>query len=160
MATDPISTTGISELTQRNNKLNTMFDTLTGQVSNVTGSLLNGSIPEDVQAQVRQLASENAGIKGLGFGQGGRALGVRDLGLTSLQLQQQGLSSALQLQQNLNQAKTTQAAEITSRYGLLGDVLGKYHSIAAELQLNDADTSSVSGDYIDFMKELRKQLIG
>jgi len=49
--------------------LNSMYNTLTGKMGESALQLMTGAIPDDVQAQVRQLASENAGLRGLGLGQ-------------------------------------------------------------------------------------------
>ena len=67
------------------------FNDLMAQMSKVAGSQLKGEIPADVEAQVRMRAAEKGLFYGLGSGSpANRALTARDLGLTSLQIQQQG----------------------------------------------------------------------
>lgn len=61
---------------------------------NIIGAQLRGEIPADVAAQVANKAA-SAGFAG-GFGPGsgiGRSLTARDFGLTSMQIQQQGLGN-------------------------------------------------------------------
>lgn len=62
-------------------------------MNDVNKSLLAGEIPSDVSAQVRRMASESSGAKGLGTGLASQNLTARDLGLTSAQIQQQGLQN-------------------------------------------------------------------
>lgn len=54
-------------------------------------SYLRGEIPADVQSQIRRMTSERGLASAIGRGQAGQAATARDLGLTSLQLQQQGV---------------------------------------------------------------------
>lgn len=69
----------------------TAFNDLMKQMSTVAGSQLKGEIPADVEAQVRMQAAEKGLFNGLGAnGPANRALTARDLGLTSMQIQQQG----------------------------------------------------------------------
>lgn len=70
-----------------------------------TQSLLNGQIPADVQAQIQNSTAFQALQGGYGGSGMAHALTARDLGLTSLQLQQQGgqqLGQQQQLAQQLN----------------------------------------------------------
>lgn len=55
-------------------------------------SLLKGEIPADVAAQLREQVSQSSIAGGL-FGGGARSLTARDLGQTSLGIQQQGLAN-------------------------------------------------------------------
>lgn len=64
-------------------------------------SMLRGEIPEDVGRQVEQRSAQRAAAGGFGGSGMQRALTARDLGLTSLNLIQQGINSAGQW---LNQA--------------------------------------------------------
>jgi hypothetical protein len=51
--------------------------------------MITGAIPKDVQDSVIRALSETSGQKGI-FGQKARGIAARDLGLTSLQVQEQG----------------------------------------------------------------------
>lgn len=69
-----------------------------GQIQSNIGSQLRGEINPDVAAAIQRNSAGRA-LQG-GFGGGsmlGRNLTARDFGLTSMQLQQQGFSNALQL---------------------------------------------------------------
>lgn len=80
-------------------KLDTLSDFYNTQILGMTESaktlddlsksLLEGKIPKDVENQLRMTLSESSSAKGL-FGQAGRALAAKDLGLTSLQMKQTG----------------------------------------------------------------------
>lgn len=60
-------------------------------------SFLQGKLPQDVADQIRQNTSESALRFGIGTQQAGAALTARDLGLTSLQVKQQGISQQAQI---------------------------------------------------------------
>jgi len=70
------------------------YDAITKTATGNIQSMLKGELPQDVQGQI----SRNAAAKALGGGYAGSGshgnLVARDLGLTSLDLTQQGLSSA------------------------------------------------------------------
>lgn len=70
------------------------YDALVGKQGEVVGSMLAGELPKDVVSQVQRNSAERAGAGGYGGSGMGRNLEARDLGLNSLQLVQQGLSSA------------------------------------------------------------------
>jgi hypothetical protein len=62
------------------------------QVNSITDSLLRGELPQDVQSSILRSGAARSlgmGVGGSGFG---RNLTLRDLGLTSMQAQQQGFS--------------------------------------------------------------------
>lgn len=59
-------------------------------------SMIRGEIPDDVSQQVQQFANERAFSGGFGGSGLARNLTARDLGLTSLNLTQSGISSAQQ----------------------------------------------------------------
>jgi len=76
-----------------------------GQFGQNTQALLNGQIPADVQAQIQNSAAFQALQGGYGGSNMAHALTARDLGTTSLGLQQQGaqnLGQQQQLAQQLN----------------------------------------------------------
>lgn len=70
------------------------YDAIVGQQGKLVSSMLSGKLPEEVVSQVQRNAAERAGVGGYGGSGMGRNLEARDLGLTSLQLTQQGLSAA------------------------------------------------------------------
>jgi len=82
--------------------------------------MLSGELPDDVVAQIRNNAAEAAIQGGLGLGQAARNLEARDLGLTSIQLQQQGvqtMQAAAQIREVA--AKTAEARrQFTESYRL------------------------------------------
>ena len=61
------------------------------KMESLSSSYLKGEIPSDVQAQIRRLTSERGLASGIGRGQAGQAMTARDLGLTSMDLQSQGV---------------------------------------------------------------------
>ena len=67
-----------------------------------TESMLAGDIPQDVQDQLAQISAERGIQSGLGSGEAARNLTMRDLGRTSLDLQQQGIQNV----QGLGQVQT------------------------------------------------------
>lgn len=71
------------------------YDQMVQQASQNIGAALKGELPTDVQQQIQRSTAGRALAGGFGGGSGfGRALTARDLGLTSLQLQNQGLAQA------------------------------------------------------------------
>ena len=71
------------------------YDQMVQQASKNIGAALKGELPADVQAQIQRSTAGRALAGGFGGASGfGRALTARDLGLTSLQLQNQGLAQA------------------------------------------------------------------
>jgi hypothetical protein len=65
-----------------------------GKAQGIVNSQLAGEIPADVQAQIQRSSAARAISGGYGGGSGlGRNLTLRDLGLTSLQQQQQGFNN-------------------------------------------------------------------
>lgn len=75
--------------------LNTMFDELTGKMGKIATEQMSGVVPEDVQKQLKIMSAEASLSRGLGSGsQASRYIEARDLGLTSLDIQQKGLATA------------------------------------------------------------------
>ena len=71
------------------------YDQLVKQAGANIGSALRGEISPEVSAQVQRSTAGRALSGGFGAGSGfGRALTARDLGLTAMQLQNQGLAQA------------------------------------------------------------------
>ena len=93
------------------------------QIADSAQSLLKGELPADVAAQIRQQSSEAALRFGLGTDQAAAALTARDLGLTSMQLQQEGVSRMTQAAaMRESSAKLAQSrAEFGRQYNLALD---------------------------------------
>ena len=71
------------------------YDQLVSQAGANIGAALRGEISPEVSAQVQRSTAGRALSGGFGAGSGfGRALTARDLGITSMQLQNQGLAQA------------------------------------------------------------------
>ncbi|MEI7452751.1 MAG: hypothetical protein WCK04_00815 [Actinomycetes bacterium] len=71
------------------------YDQLISQAGKNIGSNLRGEISTDVQSQLQRSAAGRALSGGFGAGSGvGRNLSARDFGLTSMQIQNQGLQQA------------------------------------------------------------------
>jgi hypothetical protein len=71
------------------------YDQIVQQASKNIGAALSGELSPEVSAQVQRSTAGRALAGGFGGASGfGRALTARDLGLTSLQLQNQGLAQA------------------------------------------------------------------
>lgn len=67
---------------------------LMAKAGSVTQDMLSGVISKDVEAQVSRISAENALRGGLGGGQAARNLEARDFGMTSMDIQRQGVESA------------------------------------------------------------------
>jgi hypothetical protein len=71
------------------------YDQLVSQAGKNIGANLRGEISQDVQSQLQRSAAGRALGGGFGAGSGmGRNLSARDLGLTGMQIQNQGLAQA------------------------------------------------------------------
>ena len=71
------------------------YDQLVSQAGSNIGAALRGEISPEVSAQVQRSTAGRALSGGFGAGSGfGRALTARDLGLTGMQIQNQGLAQA------------------------------------------------------------------
>ena len=71
------------------------YDQLVAQAGKNIGAALRGEISPEVSAQVQRSTAGRALAGGFGAGSGfGRALTARDLGLTGMQIQNQGLAQA------------------------------------------------------------------
>ena len=85
------------------------YDQLIAQAGQNIGASLRGEVSQDVQSQLQRSAAGRALGGGFGGGSGmGRALSARDLGLTSMQIQNQGLNQA---QNFIQQQRTTGMAQ-------------------------------------------------
>ena len=93
------------------------YDQMVQQASKNIGAALKGELPADVQAQIQRSTAGRALAGGFGGGTGfGRALTARDLGLTSLQLQNQGLAQAQNFIQQQRAYGMTQPFSVSSMF--------------------------------------------
>jgi hypothetical protein len=97
-ATDLAKRTTAAEQSQLESQLRRAipgYDQLVKQAGANIGSALRGEISPEVSAQVQRSTAGRALSGGFGAGSGfGRALTARDLGLTGMQIQNQGLAQA------------------------------------------------------------------
>lgn len=93
------------------------YDRLISQASSNIGSALRGELSPEVTQQVQRSTAGRALMSGAGAGSGfGRALTARDLGLTSLNLQQQGLNQAMGFIQNQRSTGMVQPFSVSSMF--------------------------------------------
>lgn len=79
------------------------YDKLLEQQTNLVQAQMRGELPTDVTQAVMRSGAARALGAGLGGGQLGRNLTLRDLGLTSMQMQQTGLQNAMNFIQQQRQ---------------------------------------------------------
>ncbi len=91
------------------------------QAEGVASEQLAGSIPEDVQSEVMRISAENSLQSGLGTGQAARNMTARDLGLTSLQIQQAGQQAASDLAKTRIEQKKANDQFFTTLQGLVNE---------------------------------------
>jgi hypothetical protein len=93
------------------------YDQLVAQAGKNISASLRGELPADVQQQIQRSTAGRALAGGFGGGTGfGRALTARDLGLTSLQLQNQGLAQAQNFIQQQRAFGMTQPFSVSSMF--------------------------------------------
>jgi uncharacterized membrane protein YgcG len=113
-----------------------MFNTMQGN----TNQLLGGQVPTDVQQQIQRSAaftSMMGGTAGAGTGATG-AITARDLGLTSLQMQQQGETQGMNLMTFARQYLMPQPVNPTSLLPLSDLMTGAEYGKNATFQANEA----------------------
>lgn len=93
------------------------YDQLVQQAGKNIGAALRGEISPEVSAQVQRSTAGRALTGGFGGGSGfGRALTARDLGLTGMQIQNQGLAQAQQFIQQQRTFGMTQPFSVSSMF--------------------------------------------
>lgn len=93
------------------------YDQLVKQAGANIGAALRGEISPEASAQVQRSTAGRALTGGFGAGSGfGRALTARDLGLTSMQLQNQGLAQAQNFIQQQRAFGMTQPFSVSSMF--------------------------------------------
>lgn len=93
------------------------YDQLVQQAGKNIGAALRGEISPEVSAQVQRSTAGRALTGGFGGGSGfGRALTARDLGLTGMQIQNQGLAQAQNFIQQQRTFGMTQPFSVSSMF--------------------------------------------
>lgn len=92
------------------------IDSINQRASSNIESMLAGEIPDDVAEAVNRASASSSFARGLGGSGFGRNLRTRDLGLTSLQLTQQGLDSASKWLSNARQTQVAPQMDVTSMF--------------------------------------------
>ena len=93
------------------------YDQIVQQASKNIGAALSGELSPEVSAQVQRSTAGRALAGGFGAGSGfGRSLTARDLGLTSMQLQNQGLAQAQNFIQQQRAFGMTQPFSVSSMF--------------------------------------------
>jgi hypothetical protein len=113
-----------------------MFNTMQGN----TNQLLAGQVPTDVQQQIQRSAAYTGmmgGMAGAGTGTTG-AITARDLGLTSLQMQQQGETQGMNLMTFARNYLMPQPVNPTSLLPLSDLMSGAEYGKNATFQANEA----------------------
>lgn len=106
-----------SVLTEQLRKAIPGYDQIISKASQNIQSQLGGEINPDVSAQVQRSDAAKALAGGYGASSGiGRSLTARDLGMTSMGIQQQGFGNALSYIQNQRQTATVQPMSTSSMF--------------------------------------------
>lgn len=92
------------------------YDALVGKQGEVVGSMLAGQLSPDVVNQIQRNSAERSGAGGYGGTGMARNLEARDLGLTSLQLQTQGLNAAERWLVNTKQLAVPGQMDVSSMF--------------------------------------------
>jgi hypothetical protein len=104
-------------LTEQLRKAIPGYDQIISKASQNIQSQLGGEINPDVSAQVQRSSAAKALAGGYGASSGlGRSLTARDLGLTSMGIQQQGFGNALNYIQNQRATATAQPMSVSSMF--------------------------------------------
>jgi hypothetical protein len=92
------------------------FENIVGQTSENIQANLAGQIPEDVQRAIQRAGASRAVASGVSGSQFGRNLTARDLGLTSLQLMNQGVQQSNQFLANARQNLTAPQFDVSNMF--------------------------------------------
>jgi hypothetical protein len=104
-------------LTEQLRKAIPGYDQIISKASQNIQSQLGGEINPDVSSQVQRSSAAKALAGGYGASSGlGRSLTARDLGLTSMGIQQQGFGNALNYIQNQRSTATAQPMSVSSMF--------------------------------------------
>ena len=114
-----------SQLEQQLRRAIPGYDQLIAQAGSNIGASLRGEVSQDVQSQLQRSAAGRALGGGFGGGSGmGRALSARDFGLTSMQIQNQGLAQAQNFIQQQRTFGMAQPFSISSMFITPGQRIG------------------------------------
>jgi len=101
------------------------YDQLISQAGKNIGANLRGEVSQDVQSQLQRSSAGRALSGGYGAGSGvGRNLSARDFGLTSMQIQNQGLAQAQNFIQQQRTFGMAQPFSISSMFITPGQRIG------------------------------------
>jgi hypothetical protein len=92
------------------------YQEMVGQTSANIQANLAGQIPEDVQRAIQRAGASRAVAGGVAGSQFGRNLTARDLGLTSLQLMNQGVQQSNQFLANARQNLTAPQFDVSNMF--------------------------------------------
>ena len=127
-ATDLATKTTAAEQSQLEQQLRRAipgYDQLIAQAGKNIGSNLRGEVSMDVQSQLQRSAAGRALGGGFGGGTGmGRNLSARDFGLTSMQIQNQGLNQAQNFIQQQRMCGMAQPFSVSSMFVTPGQRIG------------------------------------
>ena len=127
-ATDLATKTTAAEQSQLETQLRRAipgYDQLIAQAGKNIGSNLRGEVSMDVQSQLQRSAAGRALGGGFGGGTGmGRNLSARDFGLTSMQIQNQGLNQAQNFIQQQRMFGMVQPFSVSSMFITPGQRIG------------------------------------
>lgn len=145
----------------------TTIDALSGlrdsasKLSNLSDTYLKGEIPADVQAQVRRLTSQKGLASGIGRGQAGEALTARDLGLTSLEITNQGANlatAASALRESMSKISESRRSfdkEYALRSAEMADIYHRTDIDASKVELARRQfNAEVNGKLVSYVADL------
>lgn len=92
------------------------YDTIVGKGSDAISSMIAGELPEGVSEAVERRAASSAVASGYAGSEASRKLVARDLGITSYQITQQGLDSAMRWILNARQTAVAPQMDVTSMF--------------------------------------------
>lgn len=121
------------------------YDQMLQQASKNIGAALRGEITPEVSSQVQRSTAARALAGGFGGGTGmGRALTARDLGLTGLQLQNQGLAQAQNFIQQQRAFGMVQPFSVSSMFITPAQRIGAIQEQQARMYGRDLTAAQVA----------------
>jgi len=121
------------------------YDQIVQQASKNIGAALSGELSPEVSAQVQRSTAGRALSGGFGAGSGfGRSLTARDLGLTSLQLQNQGLAQAQNFIQQQRAFGMAQPFSVSSMFITPAQRIGAIQEQQARMYGRDLTAAQVA----------------
>lgn len=121
------------------------YDQIVQQASKNIGAALSGELSPEVSAQVQRSTAGRALSGGFGAGSGfGRSLTARDLGLTSLQLQNQGLAQAQNFIQQQRTFGMAQPFSVSSMFITPAQRIGAIQEQQARMYGRDLTAAQVA----------------